>query len=133
MKTSFNFMDKEMMKKIITTMIRPILEYAFLVRSSHKKEVKKLERIQRIATKLVPEIMNMAYEDRLREMEMPTLEERRERGDMITLYKLVNKIDKIDKDDLPLTARLQGLRDNGKKLWKRNCVRDLKKYPHKGV
>ncbi len=47
----------------------------------------------------------------------------RERGDMITLHKLVNKIDKIDKDDL-LPARPQGLRGHGKKLRNGNCLRD---------
>ncbi len=42
--------------------------------------------------------------------------------------KLVNKIDKIDKDDLLLPARSQGLRGHGKKLRKENCLRDSKKY-----
>ncbi len=74
---------------------------------------------------MAPEISNVKYEDRLKEMELPTLEQRRERGDMITLYKLVNKIDKIDKDDL-LPARSQGLRGHGKKLRKGNCLRDSK-------
>ncbi len=54
---------------------------------------------------------------------MPTLEQKRERGDMITLYKLVNKIEKIDKDPL-LPARSQGLRGHGKKLRKGNCLKD---------
>ncbi len=50
-------MDKEMMRKIILTMIRPKLEYASVVWSPHKKkEIRKLERIQKIATKFVPEI-----------------------------------------------------------------------------
>ncbi len=63
----------------------------------------------------------MTYEDRLKEIK---LEQRRERGDMITSYKLGNKIDKIDKDDLLLPARSQGLRGHGKKLRKVNCLRD---------
>ncbi len=79
-----NFMDKEM-KKIITTMIRLKLEYASVVWSPHKKEIRKLERIQKLAMKLVPEISNTTYEDRLKEMELPTLEKRSERGDMVTL------------------------------------------------
>ncbi len=66
----------------------------------------------------------MTYEDRLKEMKLPTLEQRRERGDMVTLYKLVNKIDKTDKDDLLLPARSQGLRGHEKKLRKGNCLRD---------
>ncbi len=93
------------MRKIIK--IRPKLECTSVVWSPHKKEIRKLERIHRIATKLIPEISNMTYKERPREMEFPTLEQRRERGDRITLYKLVNKINKMDKDDLP--ARSQSL------------------------
>ncbi len=77
-----------------------------------------------MATKLVPEISNMIYEDRLKEMDLPALEQRRERGDMITSYKLVKKIDKIDKDDLLLPERSQRLRGHGKKFRKGNYLRD---------
>ena len=34
---AFHFLDKDMMKKIITTMIRPILEYAEVIWFPHKK------------------------------------------------------------------------------------------------
>jgi len=79
-RVAFHFLDKNMMKKIITTMIRPKLEYAEIVWSPHKKKhVKKLERIQRIATKMVPELEELTYEERLKEMELPTLEKRREK------------------------------------------------------
>ena len=35
---AFHFLDKDMMKKIITTMIRPKLEYAEVIWSPHKKK-----------------------------------------------------------------------------------------------
>ncbi len=112
--------------KIITTMIKPKLQYASLVWSPHKnKEIRKLEGKQRTATKLFLEISNTTYEDRLKEMELPTLEQRR---DMIMLYRLLNKIDKIDEDDLLPPARSQGLRGHEKKFRKGKCLRDLKKY-----
>ncbi len=45
---AFHSMDKDMMKKIIATMIRPKLEHVEAVWSPHKKKhLKKLERIQR--------------------------------------------------------------------------------------
>ncbi len=66
----------------------------------------------------------MTYEDRLKETKLPTLEQRRERGDMITLYKLIKNLKKIDTDDLLLPERYQGLRGHGKKLRKGNCLRD---------
>ena len=58
---AFHFLDKYM-RKIITTMIRPKLEYAEVIWFSHnKKHVLKLERIQRIATKIVPELEDLLY------------------------------------------------------------------------
>ncbi len=72
-----------MMRKIITSMIRPKLEYAETVWSPYKKKKKeKLERIQRMAIKLVPELEVLQYQDRLREINLLTLEQRRERGDL---------------------------------------------------
>ena len=100
-RVAFHYLDTSMMKKIITTMIRPKLEYAAVVWSPHmKKDIRKLERIQRTATKMVPELKDLTYEERLREMSLPTLQERRERGDLITMYKMVNHAEKIDRQDL---------------------------------
>ena len=59
--------------------------------------MRKLERLQRIATKMVPEMRELTYEERLKEIKLPTLEERRERGDLITIYKLVNGLEKTDR------------------------------------
>ena len=61
-------------------MIRPKLEYAKIIWSPHeKKHVLKLERIQKIATKMVPEFKDLTYEKTLKEMQLSTLEKRRER------------------------------------------------------
>ena len=56
-RVAFSYLDADMMKKLITSMIRPRLEYAAIVWSPHtKKNIRKLERVQRAATKLVPEL-----------------------------------------------------------------------------
>ena len=79
-RVAFHYMDENMMKKILTCMIRPRLEYAAVVWSPNAKtDIRKLERIQRVATKMVPELSELTYEDRLREMGLPTLQDRRER------------------------------------------------------
>ena len=76
---TFHFLDKYTMRKIITTMIRPKLKYAEVKWSPHKiKHMSKLESIQRIATKMVPELEDLPYEERLKEMHLTTLKERRE-------------------------------------------------------
>ena len=135
---AFNYLDKDIMKKIITNMIRPKLEYAAVVWSPHKmKDIRKLERIQRAATKMVPELKDLNYEERLEEMGLPTLQVRRERGDLITMYKLVNQIEKVDRQDLVLHMEEGTRRTRGhiKKIRKSRCTGDIKKYsfPHRTV
>ena len=96
---AFHFLDKDM-RKIITTMIRSKLEYAEVIWSPHKKKhVLKLETIQRIATKMVPELEELTYEERLKEMHLTTL---KERGDLITIYELMNYLEETDRQDLIL-------------------------------
>ena len=56
----FHFLDKDIMRKIITSMVRPKIKYAEVIWSPHKKKhVFKLERIQRIDTKMVPELKDL--------------------------------------------------------------------------
>ena len=76
-------------------------------------------------------------QDRLQEMKLPTLEERRERGDLITIYKLVNDLEKIDRRDLLLEGHREAgcLRGHGKKLRKGICLKNIKKFsfPHRNI
>ena len=131
---AFSYLDTEMMKKLISSMIRPRLEYAETVWSPHKKKnIRKVERVQRAATKMVPELRELSYEERLRKLGLLTLESRRERGDLISVYKMVNGIDRIGEDLLKLDNG--STRGHSKKLKKERCVRDIKKYsfPHRVV
>ena len=103
---AYHFLDKDM-RKIIITMIRPELEYVEVIWSTYKKKhVLKLERIQRIATKMVQELEGLPQEERLKEMHLITLKERRERGDLIiTIYKLMNNLEETDREDLILRRK----------------------------
>ena len=47
-------------------------------------------KVQRRATKLIPGIANLSYEEKLRELKLTTLEDRRIRGDLIEVYKKLN-------------------------------------------
>jgi len=55
-----------------------------------------MERVQRRATKMITECKNLNYESRLNKVNLIHLEKRRERGDLIQVYKLIKGFDKID-------------------------------------
>ena len=81
---TFSFLDGETFKKLYTSFVRPHLEYANTMWSPHlRKHIKMLEKVQERATKLVDGMKNMNYAERLKKLDLPTLQHRRERGDMI--------------------------------------------------
>jgi ribonucleases P/MRP protein subunit RPP40 len=53
-----------------------------------------IEQVKQRATKLMPAIRNLSYENRLRKLELTTLKDRRLRGDLIQMFKIMNKMDK---------------------------------------
>ena len=65
-----------------------------------KKHIKKLERVQIAATRWVPTLSDLNYEERLRKLNLPSLEESRKRGDMITIYKCMSEKEQLDVKDL---------------------------------
>ncbi len=63
------------------------------------------------------------------EMGLSTVQERRGGGDLITMYKLVNNIERIDRNDLVIQMEEgeRQMRDHGKKIKKSGCSSEIKK------
>ncbi|CAG2186826.1 unnamed protein product [Mytilus edulis] len=119
---SFDYMDQDMFLTIYKSIVRPLLEYATCVWSPYlKKDIRKLESVQRRATKLVKNICHLNYEDRLRSLGLPTLEYRRDRNDMIQVYKALHGIDDIDWMSLFTLAPSNNTRGHSLKLFKKQC------------
>ena len=57
---------------------------------------KEIEKIQRRATKLVKSVTKLPYCDRLKRLGLTTLYYRRLRADVIQVYRIINKIDKLE-------------------------------------
>ena len=122
------YIEEDMMKMIIVTMIRPRLEYAAVVWSPNlKKDINKLERIQRDATKMIPSLRDLPYEERLLRLDLMSLEQRRIRGDLIAMFRLTEGLEKLDREDL-IVRDERTTRGHGKKLKKGVCRRDIKKH-----
>ena len=97
-------MDGQLMKQLYTALVRPHLEYGNVVWHPYlRKDVDMLEAVQHRATRMIPAFAKLSYEERLRRIDLPTLEYRRLRGDAIEAYKyLTGKYMDYDPEFLPL-------------------------------
>ena len=81
------YKDIKLIIPLYKTIVRPHLEYCIQVwRPYRKKDIDTLERIQRRATKIIPELRDLNYKERLTECGLTTLETRRLRGDQIEVW-----------------------------------------------
>jgi hypothetical protein len=88
--------EKGIMLELYKSLVRPNLEYCVQVWSPYlRQDVERLEKIQRRATKMIRGLGNLTYEERLWRCELTTLEQRRNRGDLIEAFKIVTGRDKI--------------------------------------
>ena len=78
------------------TYVRPHLEYAVAAWSPWTQGDKEtLEAVQRRAVMMVTNLKGKNYSQRLEELGMTTLEERRERGDLIQAYKVLTGKERV--------------------------------------
>ena len=120
---------KDSFLTLYKTYIRPHLEYCVQVWSPHLQRDKDvLEKAQRRATKIVPELVNLSYEERLHQLGLTTLEKRRTRGDLIEVYKIIRDVENISSEVFFQNRLYAGLRGHSRMLSVQRCKYDLRKY-----
>ena len=93
-----------------------------------KKDIEKIEKVQRRATKLISECSNLSYEDRLEFIGLSTLEARRNRGDLIEVFKVLKGFSKVDYKHFFQLADNGKTRGNKYKLVKSRSRLDIRKH-----
>ncbi len=74
--------------------------------------------VQRRATKVIPELRDKPYQERLQSLNLYSMEYRRKRGDMIQTYKILKKVDRIDPIKFFTKTKYKGTRSHSIKLFK---------------
>ena len=127
---TFTFLDEDMFKKLFTSLVRPVIEYGNCVWSpSFQYQIREIENVQRRATKLLPGMYNMDYEDRLKRLNLPSLAFRQTPGDMIETFKYCQGLYEVDKKPFTLMREFNQdttTRDHGFKIRKEKCKLDVR-------
>ena len=94
---NFSYIDKKAFCILYNQRIRPHLDYGMAACPPRTSaEAKSLEAVQSKATALVYGLKSRNSEERRKVLGLMTLQQRRERGDLIEVYKILNGLTRID-------------------------------------
>ena len=96
LRRSFKYRDTTIWPRLYKAFVRPKLEFAGASwKPWTQQDMKMLERVQKRAVNCVTSLKSAKYEDKLRELGLTTLQALRDRGDAITIYKIINGLDNV--------------------------------------
>ena len=104
----------DLLVRAFITYVRPLLEYNSVTWSPHLKyDIERIEKVQRRFTKRLHGFSGLSYNDRLKQLNINSLEHRRLYFDLLWCYKLLFGLVRVNRDDffshydpLPLEATL---------------------------
>jgi hypothetical protein len=90
---TFKSRSKEIMLPLLKTLVLPKLEYCSILTAPYKKEdINKMEQVQGSFTAKIEGIQHLNYWDRLKELDLYSLERRRERYAIIYVWKILEHL-----------------------------------------
>ena len=93
---SVSYRDRETFLSLYISHVRPHLEYAVQAWCPWTaRDIDLLESVQRRAIRMISGLSG-SYEEKLTELGLPTLLQRRTRGDLVQVYKTIHGVDNVD-------------------------------------
>ena len=128
-KRTISCKSKSIITRLYKALVRPQLEYCVQAwRPYLKKDIEKIEKVQRRATKLISECSKLSYEERLKVAGLPSLEARHNRGDLIEVFKILKGFSKVDYTHFFQLVKNSKTRGNKYKLVKSRSRLDIRKH-----
>ena len=122
-----NNRTSEIILRLYLALVRPHLDYVVQFWSPYYRiGINRLEAIQRRMTKMIHGIRNLDYKDRLKRLQLHSLERRRLR-DLIEMYKWVKGFNKGDISKVLIVSGPGRTRTNGYKLEKFRFKKEIGK------
>ena len=90
LRRTFKHLDEKTFIPLFKSMSRSQLDYASVIWNPYKEKYnEQIEKVQRRATKTLPNLKHLSYVERLKKLKLPCLKYRRIRGDLIEVYKII--------------------------------------------
>jgi ribonuclease P/MRP protein subunit RPP40 len=96
---TFHYRNKKNLIPLYKAFVRPKLEYAVQAWNPWLlKDITTLEKVQERMIRMLSDAKGGTYEEKLQDAGLTTLKDRRERGDMIEVFKTIKGINNVDKE-----------------------------------
>ena len=124
-KRTVRYRHPKVLVNLYKTLVRPHLEYSMSAWNPHyQKDRILLERIQHRFTRLFKGLKHLPYDDRLEKLGLWSLEERRNRGDLIEVFMMVKGLSDVSWQEFFQRSHMRETRGHSWKLVKQSCRRD---------
>jgi len=126
---TIRYKERRIMVRLYKSLVRPHSEYCVSAWSPHYlKDKELLERVQQRFMCMFKDLRQKHYDERLKTLDLWTLEERRNRQDLIEVFKMYKGFMRLSTDELfERDVNIKGTRGHTLRLKKKQSVRDVRR------
>ena len=123
------YKSKEVLLNLYKSLVRPHVEYCTPVWSPcYQKDKSLIERVQHRFTRMIPGFSKLPYCERLKRLGLWSLEERRNRADLIEVFKMVKGLSGIPMESMFEFSTTKHLRGHELKLTKHRSKLEVRRH-----